>query len=190
MTDNCIDACIDAVAALRRNRDWIMTLTLTVAILTANRTIGRRLSKMFQSFGTFQTWIVNDEPDLSFRAVNTADIIVVGPDVPRSRAMVILRAVDYLKETARVLAVIPAQETVAQVLDYFKFGANSVLVESDTDAEFDRAIAQLLRGQHYLSPGLTAPLLQRYRELLAELRTRTGEGHDPVGPGRLFHCRW
>lgn len=154
-------------------------MTKTLAILTANVPNNHWLLTILQPLTSFRLRFVDDKPDMSFRDLSTADLIVLGPDVPRWRRMVALRALARIGVAAPALAVVPPNESVEQVLDYLRQGASAVILDTDSPGEFMRALELVSAGRLYLSAGLIPGVLKRYRELCAEMRRKLGSGLAP-----------
>ena len=151
----------------------------TLAVLTANAPNDSWLLMISQPLMPYRMRIVEDTPDVSFRALSTADMVVLGPNVPRARGMMTLRALTRTRMGTPALAVVSMAEPVDGVLDYLRQGASAAILDTDGPGEFMQAVEQVSGGRLYLSSGLIPVMLKRYRELCAEMRRKLARGLTP-----------
>jgi DNA-binding NarL/FixJ family response regulator len=147
------------------------TLKLNVAILTGEFANGTRIQKLLQSKAEIRARIIRDDPHFSLRSLRGAKLLVLNQDVSRERVSKIVRALVRLGVSSRVLLIIPAGESMDQVLDYLGKGIRAIILDSDRETDLAPALAQLVRGNLYLSPKLTLRLLHHFQELQARMRS-------------------
>ena len=160
-------------------------MATTLAILTADVPNNAWLRTISRPLASFDSRIVVDKPDVSFRAFRTADVIMLGPDVSRLRRMMMLRALTRTGVMSPALAVISPNESTEQVLGYLQSGASAVILDTDGPGEFMLAVEQVRDGRLYLSSSLIPAMLRRYRALCAE--SRRNRERDPEPP--ILCCR-
>ena len=149
-------------------------MNLNVAIVTGDRTYGQQLRGLLLPHARAPIRIVRDVPDLAFRTLWRSDLVLFGSDLPTRRMRKILRALRILRAPARAIVLMRSWESVDQAVHALRHGAWALVLEDDRERDLPQALEQLRRDRRFLSPRLIVPMLERYRELLGELRETTG----------------
>lgn len=153
----------------------------TIAILTSDERVRRRLDDDIQPDGCdIDVQVIRDEPDMSFRSLRAADIVICGQDVPESRISRLQRALGRTGSAGSLVRVVPHDATRHSVLTSLTLGVRAILREDELDAELPSALREIDRDRYYLSASLIPFVLEHFRELCETLRKIHGLDQDDV----------
>lgn len=100
------------------------------------------------------------------------DLVILDLSMPRTNGLEALREIKRVREQTRVL-ILTAHTTEDWVFEAIKSGANGYLLKDGSATELLEAVASLLRGERYLSPGIATTVVAAFLRLQQPAPRRT-----------------
>ena len=89
------------------------------------------------------------------------DLIVMDLSMPKMNGIEAIIEIKKQNPTIKVV-VLTIHNTEEHVLSALKAGADGYVLKDDSSAELEMAIKSVLKGEHYLSPGISEKVIQGY----------------------------
>jgi DNA-binding NarL/FixJ family response regulator len=100
------------------------------------------------------------------------DLILMDLSMPRMNGMDAIKEIKKRFSETKIL-VLTVHKTEEYILATLKAGADGYVLKDATHTELMMAVKNVLRGKHYISPGISERVIEGYLEGRKTLKTRT-----------------
>jgi len=100
------------------------------------------------------------------------DLILTDLSMPRMNGMEAIKEIRRISPVTKIL-VLTVHKTEEYILATFRAGANGYLLKDSTHAELVMAVKKVLSGKQYISPEISAKVIEGYLEGKKTLKSQT-----------------
>jgi DNA-binding NarL/FixJ family response regulator len=144
-------------------------------VIAEDHTILREgLKSLLSSSGEFEVIGEAEDGREAIRCVERLkpNLIIMDLSMPRMNGMEAIKEVKRISKEIKVI-VLTVHKSEEYILSTFRAGAEGYVLKEETYGELMTAIHSVLKGKHYISPGISEKVLEGFLEGKEKLKPKT-----------------